>query len=35
MIAQNTTPRQLLPIPDIPHGGLTTHDAEGPDSRYR
>ena len=26
--------REILPIPDIPHVGLTTYDAKDPDTRY-
>jgi arylsulfatase len=26
--------RQILPIPDIPHVGLTTYDAKDPDTKY-
>jgi hypothetical protein len=35
MTAHDKTPRQILPIPDIPHGGLIPYDAEDPDTRYR
>jgi hypothetical protein len=26
--------REILPIPDIPHVGLTTYDAKDPDTKY-
>jgi hypothetical protein len=26
--------REVLPIPDIPHVGLTTYDAKDPDTKY-
>src|SRR5512147_2838805 len=26
--------REILPIPDIPHVGLTTYDAKDPDTQY-
>jgi len=29
-----TIPRAVLPIPDIPHVGLTTYDAKDPDTHY-
>ncbi len=26
--------REILPIPDIPHVGLTTYDAKDPETKY-
>src|SRR5512139_2060116 len=34
MSAQDKIQREVLPIPDIPHVGLTTYDAKDPDTRY-
>ena len=34
MNAQNNIQREILPIPDIPHIGLTTYDAKDPDTYY-
>jgi hypothetical protein len=34
MGAPNKIQREILPIPDIPHVGLTTYDAKDPDTRY-
>jgi hypothetical protein len=31
---QDKVQRAILPIPDIPHVGLTTYDAKDPDTRY-
>src|SRR5512139_2828558 len=31
---QDKIQREILPIPDIPHVGLTTYDAKDPDTRY-
>ena len=34
MNTQDKIQREILPIPDIPHVGLTTYDAKDPDTRY-
>src|SRR5512139_3522942 len=34
MSTQDKVQREILPIPDIPHVGLTTYDAKDPDTRY-
>ena len=34
MSAQDKIQREILPIPDIPHVGLTTYDAKDPDTKY-
>jgi arylsulfatase len=34
MTTQDKIQRQILPIPDIPHVGLTTYDAKDPDTKY-
>jgi arylsulfatase A-like enzyme len=34
MSTQGKFQREILPIPDIPHVGLTTYDAKDPDTRY-
>jgi arylsulfatase A-like enzyme len=34
MGTQDQIQREILPIPDIPHVGLTTYDAKDPDTRY-
>jgi arylsulfatase len=34
MNAQNKIQREILPIPDPPHVGLTTYDAKDPDTSY-
>jgi len=34
MDARNKMQRVILPIPDMPHVGLTTYDAKDPDTRY-
>jgi hypothetical protein len=31
---QDKIQREILPIPDIPHIGLTTYDAKDPDTKY-
>ena len=31
---QDKIQREILPIPDIPHVGLTTYDAKDPDTNY-
>jgi arylsulfatase A-like enzyme len=31
---QNKVQREILPIPDIPHVGLTTYDAKDPETKY-
>src|SRR5437773_800793 len=32
--ADETVERSILPIPDVPHVGLTTYDAKDPDTKY-
>jgi arylsulfatase A-like enzyme len=34
MSVQDKIQREILPIPDIPHVGLTTYDAKDPDTKY-
>jgi len=34
MNERNKVQREILPIPDIPHVGLTTYDAKDPDTHY-
>ena len=34
MTSSDPVQRQILPIPDQPHGGLTTYDARDPDTSY-
>ena len=34
MSTQDKIQREILPIPDIPHVGLTTYDAKDPDTNY-
>jgi len=34
MSAQDKIQRSILPIPDLPHVGLTTYDAKDPDTKY-
>jgi hypothetical protein len=34
MPTHNEVQREILPIPDIPHVGLTTNDAKDPDTAY-
>src|SRR4030067_1021274 len=34
MSTQDKIQREILPIPDIPHVGLTTYDAKDPDTHY-
>src|SRR5512137_224330 len=34
MSTQDKIQREILPIPDIPHVGLTTYDAKDPDTKY-
>ena len=34
MSSQDKIQREILPIPDIPHVGLTTYDAKDPDTQY-
>jgi len=34
MMNQDKIQREILPIPDIPHVGLTTYDAKDPDSKF-
>ena len=34
MPGRDDLPREILPIPDRPHVGLTTYDAKDPDTRY-
>ncbi len=34
MSTQDKIQREILPIPDIPHVGLTTYDAKDPDTQY-
>lgn len=34
MTSADPVQRQILPIPDQPHGGLTTYDARDPDTSY-
>src|SRR5512137_84397 len=34
MSDQNKIQREILPIPDIPHVGVTTYDAKDPDTKY-
>ncbi len=34
MNMQDKNQREILPIPDIPHVGLTTYDAKDPDTKY-
>jgi arylsulfatase len=34
MSAQDKIQREILPIPDIPHVGLTTYDAKDPNSNF-
>ncbi len=34
MSNQDRLQREILPIPDIPHVGLTTYDAKDPDTKY-
>jgi arylsulfatase A-like enzyme len=34
MSAQDKIQREILPIPDIPHVGLTTYDAKDPETNY-
>ncbi len=34
MNTQDKIQREILPIPDIPHVGLTTYDAKDPDTKY-
>jgi hypothetical protein len=34
MDARNKIQREILPIPDMPHAGLTTYDAKDPDTSY-
>ena len=34
MTSNDKIQREILPIPDIPHVGLTTYDARDPDTRY-
>jgi len=34
MSTQDKIQREILPMPDIPHVGLTTYDAKDPDTRY-
>ena len=34
MSTQDKIQREILPIPDIPHVGLTTYDAKDPDTSY-
>ena len=34
MSSQDKIQREILPIPDIPHVGLTTYDAKDPDTKY-
>ena len=33
--ADDKVERTILPIPDVPHVGLTTYDAKDPDTKYR
>jgi arylsulfatase len=34
MPSHDEVQREILPIPDIPHVGLTTYDAKDPDTAY-
>ena len=34
MPAHDEVQREILPIPDIPHVGLTAYDARDPDTAY-
>ena len=34
MATHDKIQREILPIPDIPHVGLTTYDAKDPDTKY-
>ena len=34
MDTQDKIQREILPIPDIPHVGLTTYDAKDPDTKF-
>ena len=34
MSTQDKIQREILPIPDMPHVGLTTYDAKDPDTKY-